>query len=165
MNTRKSLSLWTIIVKHVIHPFSVHVVCKRLVYIVFCLVLQTNMEESQTTTTTTTIGPLLATTNTTTTTTITVIDETAGGDNATATVTDETAPVGDNTTATTEKTIDETAEFGDTATATPLTEMDEMEYAYRMEGEEEEGEACKNCGSVHSHIDTVCATAIENGLA
>ena len=78
-------------------------------------------------------------------------------------VTDETAPVGDNTTATTEKTIDETAEVGDTATAT-LTEMDEMEYAYRMEGEEE-GEACKNCGSVHSHIDTVCATAIENGLA
>ena len=158
MNTRKSLSLWTIIVKHVIHPFSVHVVCKRLVYIVFCLVLQTNMEESQTTTTTTTTEPLLATTNT-----ITVIDETAGGDNATATVTDETAPVGDNTTATTEKTIDETAEVGDTATAT-LTEMDEMEYAYRMEGEEE-GEACKNCGSVHSHIDTVCATAIENGLA
>ena len=150
--------------KHVIHPFSVHVVCKRLVYIVFCHVLQTNMEESQTTTsTTTTTEPLLATTNTTTTTTITVIDETAGGDKATATVTDETAPVGDNTTATTEKTIDETAEVGDTGTAT-LTEMNEMEYAFRMEGEEE-GEACKNCGSVHSHIDTVCATAIENGLA
>ena len=120
------------------------------------------MEESQTTTTTTTTGPLLATTNTTTT-TITVIDETAGGDNATAMVNDETAPVGDNTTATTEKTIDETAEVGDTGTAT-LTEMNEMEYAFRMEGEEE-GEACKNCGSVHSHIDTVCATAIENGLA
>ena len=64
--------------------------------------------------------------------------------------------------ATTEKTIDETA--GDTATAT-LTEMDEMEDAYRMEGEEEEEETCTNCGSVHSHIDTACATAIENGLA